>query len=146
MNKGLSFFTILLIAGVLVGTASAEEYNINPGMWETTSTMEITGMPSEMANMMQKPPMVEKECVKDKNYNFDPGEQSKGCTLKTTRQSSKKLIWDITCDSQSGNANGNGEANFNGDTVSGWFEMNMQGPSGPMKMRHSFEGKRLGSC
>lgn len=146
MNMRLHAFAFIIVTSVFAGIANAEEYNINPGMWETTSSMEITGMPPEMASMMQKAPKVEKECVKDKNYDFDPGEQNKGCTLKSTRQSSKKLIWEITCDSQSGNANGQGEANFKGDTVSGWFEMNMQGPAGPMKMRHSFEGKRLGSC
>ncbi|WP_455376383.1 DUF3617 domain-containing protein [Kaarinaea lacus] len=146
MNKGLRIFAFTLMVSCLVGVANAEEYNINPGMWETTSTMDVTGMPPEMASMMQKEPKVEKECVKDKNYDFNPGEENRGCTLKTTRQSSKKLVWDITCGAESGNAKGQGEANFNGDTVSGWFEMNMQGPAGPMKMRHSFEGKRLGSC
>ena len=146
MKMGQRVSAIILLTGFAVGGANAEEYNINPGMWETTSKLEITGMPPEMANMMQKPPEVEKECVKDKNYNFDPGEENKGCTLKTTRQSAKKLVWDISCGAESGNANGRGEANFNGDTVSGWFEMNMQGPTGPMKMHHTFEGKRFGSC
>ncbi len=146
MKMGQRVSALIFLTGIAIGVANAEEYNINPGMWETTSKLEITGMPPEMANMMQKPPEVEKECVKDKNYNFDPGEENKGCTLKTTRQSANKLTWDITCGAESGNANGRGEANFNGDTVSGWFEMNMQGPTGPMKMHHTFEGKRLGSC
>ena len=115
-------------------------------MWETTSKMEVTGMPPEMAAMMQKAPKFERDCVKDKNYNFNPGDDAQGCTVKTNRLSSKKLTWDIKCSNEGGNASGRGEVNFKGNSVSGWFEMNMQGPTGPMKMHHTFEGKRVGSC
>ena len=152
MNNGISVFTsaaafaVTMAVGIYGGTVHAEEVNINPGMWETTSKMEVTGMPPEMAAMMQKPPKVEKDCVKDKNYNFDPRGGAKGCDIKTSHQSSKKLSWDIKCSAEGGNASGRGEAEFKGNTMSGWFEMNMQGPAGPMKMRHTFEGKRLGSC
>ena len=143
----VAFFCFVFVFGISLQSACAEEYNVNPGMWETTSEMEISGMPPEMAAMMQKPPKVKKECIKDKNYDFKPGSDAKGCSFKANRQSSKKLIWEITCGGEAGNASGNGEANFNGDTVSGWFEMNMpQGPSGPIKMRHTFTGKRIGSC
>ena len=140
--------TVLAFAGVslLSGIAHSEEYNINPGMWETTLKMEVTGMPPEMAAMMERPPKVEKECIKDRNYDFNPGDDASGCTFNQKRHSDKKLSWDISCNAQGGNAKGHGEANFNGDSVTGWFEMNMQGPGGPMTMRHSFDGKRVGSC
>ena len=139
-------FAFAVIAIVLGGVAQAEEYNVNPGMWETTSKVKVTGVPPEMAAMMQKPVQVEKECVKDKSFDFDPAGDAKECTVKTNRISSEKLTWDITCSGGNGNATGRGEVNFNGDTVSGWFEMNMQGPTGPMKIHNSFEGKRVGSC
>lgn len=135
-----------IVAGLQSGLAYSEEYNINPGMWETTLKMEVSGMPPEMAAMMERPPKVEKECIKDKNYDFNPGDGANGCTFSQKRHSSKKLTWDISCNAQGGNATGQGEVNFNGDTVSGWFEMNMQGPGGPMKMRNTFNGKRIGSC
>ena len=52
--KGVSVATLSFIACVFGGTAHAEEYNVNPGMWETTFKMELTGMPPEMAAMMQR--------------------------------------------------------------------------------------------
>lgn len=149
MHKGTTSCTVTLffIGSLLASMAYAEEYNINPGMWETTSKLEISGMPPEMAAMMQQPPKVQKQCIKDKNHEFNPGDSVKGCTFNTERQSSKKLTWDIKCGEEGGNASGQGEVNFNGNTVSGWFEMNMpQGPNGPIKMNHSFKGKRVGSC
>src|SRR5210317_1789335 len=147
MCKGIKLFifTVTLVVIIFGSAVHAEEYNINPGMWETTTKMEITGMPPEMAAMMQKAPKIEKECVKDKNYDFNPGDDAKGCDIKINRQSSKKLSWDIKCSAEGGNGSGRGEAEFKGNTMFGWFEMNMQGPTGPMKMRHTFEGKRLGS-
>ena len=146
MNKKISVVCVTFIISMFGETAHSEEYNITPGMWETNSKMEVKGMPPEMAAMMQRPPKVEKECVKDKNHDFKMGENAKGCTINKQHHSSKKLSWDISCSAEGGNANGRGEVNFKGDTISGWFEMNMQGPGGPMTMRHTFEGKRVGSC
>lgn len=146
MNKFITICSLTFVSWLFAGIAYSEEWNVNPGMWETTSKMEVKGVPPEMAAMMQRQPMVEKECVKDKNYNFKMDQDAQGCTFNQKRHSSKKLSWDISCSAESGNAKGKGEANFNGNTVSGWFEMNMQGPSGPMTMRHTFEGKRIGAC
>jgi len=143
----VTIVTVVLTISAVFNNAHADEYNINPGMWETTSKMEVSGMPPEMAAMMQKPPRVEKECIKNRNYDFKPGKDTKGCSFQTKRQSSKKLTWEISCNGEAGNASGSGEANFNGDTVSGWFEMNMPGgPAGPVKLRHTYESKRIGSC
>ena len=145
--KAINVFTLTFIASVFGSIAYAEEYNINPGMWETSHKMEVTGMPPEMAAMMQQPPKVERECVKDRNYDFNPGDEAKGCTFNTTRHSNKKISWDITCSGEGGNATGHGEVNFNGDTVSGYFDMDMpEGPMGPVKMHNTFEGKRVGPC
>ena len=145
-RKVIPVIILTVASSVLTGVVQAEEYNVNPGMWETTSKMKVTGMPPEMAAMMQKPQTVEKECVKDNSYDFNPGEGEKGCSIKKNRQSSKHLSWEMVCNTEGGGAKGKGEANFNGDSVSGWFEMDMQGPAGPMKIRHDFNAKRTGSC
>jgi len=147
MYKGMTVFLFAFIAGVSGSYTYAEEYNINPGMWETTYKMEMTGLPPAMAATMQEAPKVERDCVKDKNYDFNPGDEAKGCTFTTNRHSSKKISWDIKCSGEGGDATGHGEVNFNGDTVSGWFDMNMpQGPAGPMTIHNTFESRRVGSC
>ena len=147
MNKG--FITVALITAVTVfsATIQAEEYNVNPGMWETTYKMEMSGMPPEMAAMMQQQPKIERECVKDNNIDFSPDDMAEECSFKSTRHSASKVSWEIECKGQNGTSTGQGEVNFNGDTASGWFEMNMQGgPMGPMKIRNVFQGKRTGPC
>ncbi|KPJ90966.1 MAG: hypothetical protein AMJ55_12645 [Gammaproteobacteria bacterium SG8_15] len=147
MKRGIRVIVLTFITVMFVSTVQAEEYNINPGMWETSYKAEVSGLPPEIATMMQQAPKVERECIKDKNYDFNPGDEAKECTFKTTRHSSEKLSWEITCGGEGGNSKGHGEVNFKGDTVSGYFDMVMPaGPAGPVKMHNTFKGTRVGSC
>jgi hypothetical protein len=147
MLKGIIAIVLTFVVTFITTTANAEEYNVNPGMWETTYKMEVSGVPPQMAAMMQQEPKVERECVTGKDIDFSPDDMAKECTFKSTRHSANKVSWDIKCSGEGGNSTGKGEVNFNGNTTSGWFEMNMQGgPMGPMKIRNVFEGKRTGPC
>lgn len=147
MYKGLITVGLTISVILLSTAAQAEEYNVNPGMWETTYKMEMSGVPPEMAAMMQEQPKLERECVKDKDIDFSPDDMSKDCSFKSTRHSANKVTWNIQCKGQNGNSTGQGEVNFNGNSASGWFEMNVQGgPTGPMKIRNVFSGKRTGPC
>jgi len=125
---------------------AAEAYNVNPGMWETRYKIKVSGVPPEMAAMMQQQPKMERECVEAKIIDFTPGDMTEDCSYKATRHSANKMSWDIQCKGQGGDSTGHGEVNFNGNSATGWFEMNMQGPMGPMKIRNDFEGKRTGPC
>lgn len=146
MFKGMMTIGVAVTVTMFTSTIKAEEYNVNPGMWETTYKMEVSGVPPQIAAMMQKGPKVERECIKDNNIDFSPDDMTKECSFKTTRHSASKVSWDIQCQGQNGSSTGHGEVNFNGNTIKGWFEMNMQGPTGPMKIRNDFEGKRTGPC
>lgn len=146
MYKGMIAVFSAITVMIFTSTIRAEEYNVNPGMWETTYKMEVSGVPPQMAAMMQEEPKVERECVKDNNIDFSPDDMSKECNFKTTRHSASKVSWDIQCQGQNGNSTGHGEVNFSGDSAVGWFEMNMQGPTGPMKIRNDFQAKRTGPC
>lgn len=147
MARGIFALALVLAMTVSSLSVQAEEYNINPGMWVTTSEMKVSGVPPEMAAMMQPPPKKERECIKDRKIDFKPEDMGEECDFKPTRHSASKVSWEMHCTGKDGSATGRGEMNFNGDTTSGWFEMNMQGgPMGPMKMRNTFQGKRIGPC
>jgi hypothetical protein len=146
-NRGTRIFAFTVLATLLGGTAyAAEEYNINPGMWETTYKSKATGLPAEAAAMMGLGTKVEKNCVKDKTYVVDDETQEKGCTLNSKRHSDKKLSWDRKCSGNTGSTSEHGEINFNGNTVSGTIEMKMKGPNGPASIHTTFEAKRIGPC
>ena len=146
MLKGMIALVFTFAITGLNTVFAAEAYNVNPGMWETSYKVKVSGVPPEMAAMMQQQPKMERECVEAKIIDFTPGDMTEDCSYKATRHSANKMSWDIQCKGQGGESTGHGEVNFNGNTATGWFEMNMQGPMGPMKIRNDFEGKRTGPC
>jgi hypothetical protein len=137
--------TIAAISLGLISTQSyAADYDFKPGLWETTSTSEVTGAPAGMEKMMKLPSHTEQNCIKESDVLFESDDK---CKYDKKRVSDKKLLVTITCTTKEGVIKGNGEVNFNGKTSSGWFEMNVpQGPSGQMKMKSTFHAKYLGAC
>jgi len=133
----------LFILGTVSIVAYAGEYNFKPGLWETTSKMEVTGVPKEMAAMMTQTPMTERHCMTEKDVLFN---SDKECKYSQKKISSKKITIDMVCNTPNGQQKGNGEINFDDTRVNGWFEMNSAGPMGPMKMKSTFTAKYLGAC
>ncbi|MFO8024911.1 DUF3617 domain-containing protein [Thiohalophilus sp.] len=139
----LSILGLLLLNFQLL----AADYNIQPGLWEMTYKMELSGVPKEMAQMMQREPQTKRQCVEGDEIDFKPNDMGQGCNFTTTHESANRVAWDIQCRGEHGASSGQGEVNFNRTTTQGWFEMNIQaGPIGEMQMRNTFEGKRVGSC
>ena len=137
-----------IVAAITLGLASTQiyagDYNFKPGMWETTTTLEVKGVPAEMAAMMKMPPQTEQECIKEDEPMFESDDE---CKYDKKRVSAEKLLVNITCTTPEGVSKGTGEVNFNGKTSSGWIEMDVpQGPSGPMKIKSIFKAKYLGAC
>lgn len=139
----LSTVFAAMLSGLVLSPAFAGDYNFTPGLWETTTTMDVIGAPPEMAKMMKMPPQVEQDCMTEKNL-FD--ETDGECKYDKKRVSAKKLQINMTCNSPNGIEKGKGEVNFNGKKTSGWFEMNTQGPTGPMKMKSAFTARYIGAC
>ena len=147
MKDYIASITVLLTLVSVSLSAQAEGYNITPGMWEMTYETKVTGGPPEMNAMMQQAPRVERECVKDNNYDFDEQDMEKGCKVTPKRHGDNKLTYEIVCTGEGGNAKGRGEVNFKGSTISGWSEMTIDnGPMGQMKIHDDFHGKRIGAC
>lgn len=142
--KLLSTIVTAFVLGLVSTHIYAGDYNFKPGLWETTTTMKLKGVPAEMAAMMKVPPQTEQECIKNTDLMF---ESDKDCKYEQKRISAKKLLINVTCTTPGGVIKGAGEVNFNGKTSSGWFDMSIpQGPSGPMKMKNIFNAKYLGPC
>lgn len=133
----------LFILGTVSIAAYAGEYDFKPGLWETTSKMEVTGMPKEMAAMMPTSPITEQNCMSENDILFN---SDKECKYDKKKISSKKIQFDMTCNTPNGEEKGKGEINFNDTRVNGWFEMTTRGPMGPMKMKSTFTAKYVGAC
>jgi hypothetical protein len=124
--------------------AYAGDYNFKPGLWESTTNMEIKGVPEQMAAMMKMPSHTEKSCVKENDLIFKTDSE---CTYERNRVNKNKMKITISCNTPQGITKGQGEISFNGKTSSGWFEMNVpNGPVGPMTMKSTFNSKYISAC
>jgi len=138
----------ILAAAVLGQTATAaraEGPAFNPGLWETTTTMEVQGAPAGMPAM---PPRTERHCVTSKEINQAPQPgMDKSCKVEQKQKDANTMTWTMQCDNQGRVSKGHGESTTMGDSGHGFFEMTMDGgPHGPMVMRTNFKSKRVGAC
>lgn len=138
---------ILAIAlGMTAQSGHAVEYNFVPGLWETTTTSQLIGVPPEIGAMMQMqmPPQTERACVTADDLQFGAGDQ---CQYTNERVNASKLAVTVTCNTPLGPAHGSGEVNLQGKNSSGWFEMSIpQSLAGPMTMKTVFSSRYLGAC
>lgn len=145
MNKVyLTLFTCMLSSNLY-----AAQYNFKPGLWESTSKMEVSGVPEQYAPMFAKPPKVSKKCVtsEDANFNMEKEPQQQ-CTYNHNRVSADKMTFEVECNSKGSSMSGKGETNYHHTQVDGWFNMVVpQGPGGgPMTINTTYQSKYLGAC
>lgn len=137
-----------IVGATVLGMASiqahAGDYDFKPGLWKTTTTMEVKGVPAQFAAMMKMPPQTDQECLKESDLMFKTDDE---CKFERKRISANKMLVAIACNTPEGMTKGTGEINFNGEKSTGWFEMNVpRGPTGPMKMKSIYNAKYMGAC
>lgn len=127
----------------------AADYNFKPGLWETTTTMEMKGMPGGMSGIPGMGPRTERHCIRNSDTEFIPktGKSMDRCKVKHKRVSRNKLRWSVTCDNDGMISRGKGEVVYSNNSSSGHFEMTINsGRAGPMVMKSTFKSRRVGAC
>jgi hypothetical protein len=130
---------VTLLIGAM--TALAAEPNMNPGLWETTITTEMAGMP------MGVPPMTTKQCVTKEDLVPDTSRGGQECDLVDTKIDGDTVNWHLRCNSQGMVTEGKGTITYQGDSYGGTIHMTMTGgPMGSMTMDQKISGRRVGDC
>lgn len=135
----------LTAAGVLVslaGCLSGQEraIDLNPGLWEITTTTEMEGMPG-----MSPPPQTHTQCITAESLVPQSEEASDACQMSDVETDGNTVSWKVTCSEQEGGGmEGTGTITYNGDTMEGTMEMVM--PAAGMTVKNTIAGKRIGDC
>jgi Protein of unknown function (DUF3617) len=162
----LTVLACATIAGIVV--FAAEPLNMKLGQWETTTTMQVSGMPAippealaqltpqqrqmieERMKSTQGKPTVSKHCVKqedvDKALKF--GTEDKDCTRTIVNSSSTMQEIKIECNRDGTKFGGKVRVDAsNRENVKGTIQMNMGSGDGGrgMTMNGSFTSKWLGA-
>ncbi len=140
MTKNFLFAVLLLCAGASFCFAGPEP-NMQEGLWEITSSIEMPGMPA-MA------PMKHTQCLTKKDLVPQSQEKSQDCKITQTGMSGNTVTWTMKCSGEEGAMEGTGKITYSGDTFQGTMTMNIQNPGqgGKMQMIQRMTGRRIGNC
>ena len=136
--------TLLAVSTVSL-SALAQDPNINPGMWETTSTVTIA------SEQIPIPPRTDtsSECVTAEKIAEGQAflENSDECEFTNKDLRDDGMDYTMTCSSPEGGAvTMNASMKFEGDSMSGIIEGDIESPMGVMQMNVEMSGKRTGDC
>jgi hypothetical protein len=144
MKKGILFFiTALAFISIMTVPASADasEPNIQEGMWELTTKIEMDGMPSNMPRQE----FVHTQCLTRDDY-VPRGPQTSGssgdCEIRDVRTSGDTVTWSMRCITGQGEMTGKGRITYSGAAFEGRIDVVMPG----MKMKQHLKGRRIGDC
>ncbi len=137
----------MIAAGLMVGlvaTALAETPNLEPGMWETTTTMRAEGgFPLPEQTHTSSECMTEEDILAGDSF-FEDIEQ---CQFQRREIGRNGADFAMTCSDQSGmEVNMVATMKFNGDTSEGTINADLKTPMGPMTMVTTLKGRRTGDC
>jgi hypothetical protein len=140
MAKKAVLACLLLCAGASFCFAGAEP-NMQEGLWEITSSMEMPGMPS-------MPPMKHTQCLTKKDLVPQSQEKAQDCKITQTGTSGNTVTWSMKCSGEEGAMEGTGKVTYSGDTFQGTMTMTMQDPEqgGKMQLTQRMSGRRVGNC
>jgi hypothetical protein len=104
--------------------------NVEDGLWEITSTVNMPGMPSKS--------FTNTTCLtKEKAV---PQTTQSECTMKDVKTQGNTVTWTVVC--KGGMSTSTGKVTYAGSTMDGVVETTTSGKTMTMKMK----GKRIGPC
>lgn len=141
----LAPFVAAVVSAAAVATASAQDPNINPGMWETTSTVTI------QSDQFPIPPRTDSssDCVTAEDVAEGQAflEDNDDCEFTNKDLRADGMDYTMTCNSADGSAvTMNASMKFDGDSMSGTIDGDIESPMGVMKMTVEMSGERTGDC
>jgi hypothetical protein len=140
MMKKIVPMTLLMLASLSAVAAP----NMQPGMWEITTKMEMAGM----EGMPAMPPQTIRQCIRPADVQSGSATVPKGdpqCTVKGYKVQGNTASWQMECTGANA-MTGNGTVTYSGASYSGKTQFTMHQDGQAMTMNQTFSGKRVGDC
>jgi hypothetical protein len=108
--------------------------NMDDGLWEITSTVNVPGMPAKS--------FTHATCLtKEKAV---PQTAGAGCTIKDVKTQGNTISWTVVC--REGMSTSTGKVAYAGTTMEGVVETTVKTGGQTMTMKSTIKGKRIGPC
>jgi hypothetical protein len=129
-----SIWIIVAVVFVFFTGISFAAPNMEDGLWEITTTVDMPGMPSKS--------FTHTTCLtKEKAV---PQTAESGCTVKDMKTQGNTVTWTVVC--REGMSTSKGKVTYAGTTMEGAIETTMKTNEQTMTMKSTMKGKRIGPC
>jgi hypothetical protein len=135
----LVFILALLVTGCEQKpktAASSAALNMQDGLWEITTTVEMAGMPAGMIK-----PQTFTTCLSKKD-SIPKGRNETDCTVKDVKTEGNTVTWNVVCKE----AVSKGRITYAGTTYDGTTETTMKQDGKDMTVKTTMKGKHIGPC
>ncbi|MGA2468402.1 MAG: DUF3617 family protein [Thermodesulfobacteriota bacterium] len=132
MRKGGCIIATLLF--IFFTSLSYAAPNMEDGLWEITSTVDMPGMPSKS--------FTHTTCLTKEKAVPQTGES--GCTIKDMKTQGNTVTWTVVC--REGMSTSKGKVTYAGTTMEGVIETTVKTNEKTMTMKSTMKGKRIGPC
>ncbi len=134
--KTMPGIIVIFACCMLWATGTFAAPNIQDGLWEVTTTVEMAGMPEGMMH-----PMKHTACLTRKNAV--PAAPAKSdCKITDINTEGNSVSWTMNCP----NAVSKGKVTYSGTTFNGATETTMNQGGRKMQVKNKMEGRRIGPC
>ena len=141
--KYLSLVYLLPIVGLASSPAVAELPNMQEGLWEVTTKVEISGQTKPLPEYTVQHCVTKKDIEQGKGKLHQPN--SRKCQVQDYKVEGNKASWAITC-SGDNPTTGTGTVTYSGTSFAGTSKMVIGKKGQEREMTQTFSGKRLGPC
>lgn len=152
-SKGIRDMRAIIAAALIsagaVGAASAQELNVKPGNWETTTNMTMSLNMNGQAMNVPPREIKQTQCMTPEDAKFSTDDLvQEGCTVSNVQSGDRSLSFDMTCSQQGANMTGSMsfEIDASGESGTGTMEMAGSMPGGTMSMTGNTTATYLGGC
>jgi hypothetical protein len=130
MKRGVCIIAALLF--LFSARLSFAAPNMEDGLWEITSTVDMPGMPSK--SFTQTSCLTKEKAV--------PQTAESGCTIKDMKTQGNTVTWTVVCKE----ATSTGKVTYAGTTMEGFTETTVKTNGNTMTIKSRMKGKRIGPC
>jgi hypothetical protein len=130
-------WSVFILCAIVTPFAHAD-IDMQPGMWEQTTRIEMPGMSIPETRTTY---CLRKEDLVPKNTG------QPGCKITNIKQSGNMVTWETICVQDGTKSRGRGKVTYSGTTSNGSMNFTIENPSAPpMKMHYTFSARRVGNC
>ena len=134
----MALLTVTLNTGV-----TAASRDLQPGLWEVTTTTSMPGMP------VQVPPQTLRQCYTAADLAQAQEAVRQGgndnCKIRNFKEQGNTASWSMTCSGEPA-MRGTGSMTSTATSFTGSMDSVMDTPGGAMAITNSWRAKRLGAC